>query len=140
MTKLRPARESRKPSHLAPIGRDSSTSGKSTVPSHPSASFVPSSTRTSTPASLVSAQDVKFMRSRIRQLEGQLSKASDKSAQSRILTSNSDSEKTTSFMSGTFGHDSSFFGQAHVISHYIIHKSRLFGRSHWSNAVTLVQV
>jgi hypothetical protein len=107
MTKLRPARESRKPSHLAPIDRDSSTSGKSTVPSHPSASIVPSSTRASTPASLVSAQDVEFMRSRIRQLEGQLSKASDKSAQSRILTSNSDSEKTTSFMSGTFRHDSS---------------------------------
>ena len=134
------AQESREPHYSIPIDRASSTSGGSTVASHPSMSLVASSTSASTPASQPSARDVESVKSRIRQPEEQLSKATQKSTQSSVLTSNSNIQTTTSSIAGTFyvHHESRLLGQAQVISRSVTHKTRLFGQSHWINGVALV--
>jgi hypothetical protein len=134
------AQESRESHYLIPIDRASSTSGGSTVPSHPSRSLVASSTSASTPASQPSARDVESVKSRIRQPEEQLSKATQKSTQSSVLTSNSNIQTTTSSIAGTFyvHHESRLLGQAQVISRSVTHKTLLFGQSHWMNGVALV--
>ena len=134
------AQESREPHYSMPIDRASSISRGSTVPSHPSKSLVASSTSASTPASQPSARDVESMKSRIRQLEEQLSKATQRSTRSPVLTSNSNIETTTSCIAGTVyvHHDSRLFGQIQAISRSVMHKTRLFGQSHWINGVALV--
>lgn len=79
------------------------------------------------------------MKSRIRQLEEQLSKATQMSTQSPVPTSNSNIETTTSSIAGTFYvHESRLLGKAQVISRSVMHKTRLFGQSHWINGVALV--
>jgi hypothetical protein len=80
------------------------------------------------------------MKSRIRQLEEQLSKATQTSPQSPVLPLISHIETTTSRLAGTFyiHHESGLVGQAQAISRSVMHKTRLFGQSHWVNGAALV--
>jgi hypothetical protein len=139
-TKRGLAQKSREPRYSIPIGSASSISRASTVPSHLSKSLVASSTSASTLAGQPSARDVESMKTRIRQLEEQLSKATQRSTHSPVPTSNSNIDTTTSGIAGTFyvHHESRLFGQAQVISRNVVHKTRLFGQSHWTNGVALV--
>lgn len=79
------------------------------------------------------------MKSRIRQLEEQLSKMTPTSTQSPKSISNSNVETSASDIGGTFyfHSESNLFGQVQVINRSVTHKSRLFGQSHWINGVTL---
>ena len=139
-TELGLAQEFREPHHSIPIDRASSISRASTVPSYPSKSLVASSTSASTLASQPSTRDVESMKSRIRQLEEQLSKATQTSTQPPFPTSNSNIETTSSCITGTFSvhHESRLSGQPQVITRSVTHKTRLFGQSHWVNGVALV--
>ena len=137
---LGPAQESREPHYSISIDRASSISRLSTIPSHPSKSLVASSTSASTVASQPSARDVESMKSRIRQLEEQLSKATQMATQSPVRTPNCNIETSTSRIGGTFHihHESRSFGQPQVITRSIMHKTRQFGQSHWINGTILV--
>jgi Fungal Zn(2)-Cys(6) binuclear cluster domain len=123
-----------------PIDRASSTSGGSTVPSHPSNSLPASSTSASTLSSQPSARDVESMKSRIRQPEEQQSRTTLRSTQSPVSPSNFSIEATTSRIGGTFyvHRENRLFGQPQAITRGVTHKTRTFGRSHWINGVALV--
>lgn len=139
-TEITLAQKPREPCYSIPIDRASSIGRGSTAPSHPSMSLVASSTSASTPASQPSDRDVESMKIRIRELEEQLSKATQRSTQSPIPTSNSNLETTTSRLAGTFHvhHESRLVGQAQFISRSVMHKTRLFGQSHLINGFALV--
>ena len=79
------------------------------------------------------------MKSRIRQLEDQLSKVTQKAAQVPVQTPDSHIEITTSGTAETFTvhQKRRSFGQADIIR-YIMYKTRLFGRSHWMNGAIQV--
>ena len=123
-----------KPGESAPTARASSTSKESTVLSQPSSTIITCSTSASTLASQPSAWDVESLKSRIRQLEEQLSRVTPLSTQSPVLTSYSD------LTGGTFHvHRESRFRAAQATSRSIMYKTRLFGQSHWSTGLfTLV--
>lgn len=77
------------------------------------------------------------MQNRITQLEAELTKLSRKPTRPSELPTNSNEMSSMSSIPVTFygNHDSHLFGEAQVTSRSIMHKSRLFGQSHWSNAV-----
>ncbi|KAK7414546.1 hypothetical protein QQX98_006573 [Neonectria punicea] len=129
-----PAQEPRRLRHLAPVDATSSTSRGSTASSRPKSSQ-PSSTVTSPPTDLPSTQDVEHLRSRIRQLEAELAKVSQKPTQAPALASrpNLDSEPTAPRSLGPFRRhgESRLFGEVHILSRSVMHKTRLFGQSHW---------
>lgn len=132
----------RQPHHIAP-NTNSNASAGSTVSSHPLVSSGPSSTNTSSPAGPALSQDVEYLRSRIRQLEDELPKTTIHSPQTPALTPSSTMsiETTTSRLAGTFHiHRSTLFGQAYVFSRGIMHKTRMFGQSHWINGIALVSI
>ncbi|KAF4633621.1 hypothetical protein G7Y89_g4495 [Cudoniella acicularis] len=99
------------------------------------------SANASTLASQSSAQDVKSMKSKIRRLEEQLSKACPTSIPSPISTPKSVIETTTSDIGGIFHvhRESGLLGQPLGITRNVTHKTRLFGQSHWINAFALFQ-
>ncbi|PKS11291.1 hypothetical protein jhhlp_003053 [Lomentospora prolificans] len=78
------------------------------------------------------------MKHRIKQLEQALSLANAKPT-TAACEPGADSHSTTSFLAGTFHvqHEGRLFGSADVTSRSVMHKSRLFGRSHWINGVVL---
>jgi hypothetical protein len=116
-----------KPGESVPITRASNTSKESIVSSHPSSTVTTCSTSASTLASQPSTWDVESLKSRIRQLEEQLSRETPVSTQSPELTSYSD------LTGGTFHlHRESRFGAAQATSRSITYKNRMFGQSHWS--------
>lgn len=134
------ARESREVHYSTPIDRTSSISTVSTGPSRPSKPVVASSISTSTLTSQPSARDIESMKSRIRELEEQLSKATPRSIQSPVPTSSSNIETTTSRMGGTFyvHHESGLSGRPQAIARSVTHKTRVFGQSHWVNGAARV--
>lgn len=131
--------EFREPQHSTSVDTSSSISRASTVPSHVSQSLADSLTSALTSVTQPSVRDVESLKSRIRQLEDQLSKVTQRSTQSPVLTSNPNIEitTTTSNIAGTFSvHYESH--QPQVIARSVTHKSRLFGQSHWINGAILV--
>jgi hypothetical protein len=118
-----------KPGEPVLTTRASHTSKESTPSSHPS-STITCSTSASTLNSQQSTWDVESLKSRIRQLEEQVSRATSVSTQSPELTSYSD------LTGGTFHvHRESRFGAAQAISRSITYKNRRFGQSHWSTGL-----
>ncbi|KAH8689996.1 hypothetical protein BGW36DRAFT_401452 [Talaromyces proteolyticus] len=115
----------------------SSTSRPSTIVTHaPSSLLAPSSVPT--PPSQISAQDVEFMQNRIKKLEDKLSKISPASSgpssvSPLVPTPNSTIDTVTSCIGGVFHfhHETHLQGQAPVLNHSVMHKSRWFGQSHW---------
>ena len=114
-----------------------SSSRGSTTSNHAPLSSIPSSTTVSTPVSTHSARELEFMKSRIRQLEEQLSKSTAVSSRSFAPTPNSNIETISSALGGDIHihHEDPLIGHAQAISH----KTRLFGRSHWINGALLVR-
>jgi hypothetical protein len=114
----------------------SCVSGPSTTMSHVSEPIGGRSSATS-PTSQISSRDVEAMKSRIRQLEEQLSKATQRPTQSSASVAQQKMGTTTLPIGGAICTyvDSQLFGGAQVITRSIIHKSRMFGQSHWINGV-----
>lgn len=133
------------------VGRTSTASTTGTLPTHSSRSLATSSTSASTPGSQsTSTQDVESMKIRIRQLEDQLSRAASTThSPAPAFNPQTEKEKTSSVLiessiGGTFQvqHESRLFGQGRAIplARSILHKTRLFGLSHWINGVVLVSI
>ncbi|OKL60782.1 hypothetical protein UA08_04293 [Talaromyces atroroseus] len=125
------------------IDRASSISGSS-CPSRKTSSLVASSTAASTTTNALPVQDDESMRLRfrVRQLEDELSKHTLGSVQSPVSTLRSNIQTTTSHLAGTFHvHcESDSSGQPQGIARSVIHKSRLFGQSHWEvNGILLIR-
>ncbi|KKZ58609.1 hypothetical protein EMCG_05505 [[Emmonsia] crescens] len=114
----------------------SSFSSSSTRPSRPAASIVNGSTTPSTSASQ-SSHEVEYLKNRVRQLEAYLSQVTAKTAESpaSISTSILNIETTSSSLAGTFSvhRESCVPGETPAINRSVLHKSRLFGQSHWAN-------
>ncbi|KAL4939171.1 hypothetical protein BDV06DRAFT_214495 [Aspergillus oleicola] len=112
----------------------------SQVPSYASRS-VPSSSRDSPSSSHVSPSEVDSMRSTIRRLEEQLAKATNTSPPAPQPTATSSNiETTTSQIAGTFhvNHESRVIDSYRALSrNIVIHKSRVFGASHWAQAAAM---
>ena len=114
----------------------------SVIPSRPSMSTVGTATDPPTPASHVSTIEVESLRSRVKQLEEQLTAA--RISRSSIISSapspNVDIRTTTSHIAGTFHQqqEAPLSDHAPIISRSIMHKTRLFGQSHCMNGFAQV--
>ncbi|KAI0884899.1 putative C6 transcription factor [Annulohypoxylon maeteangense] len=132
----------RESQYLAPINSVSSTATATTVANNTSQSSpkAASSTTGSTSASH-SSQEVESLRSRIKQLEEQLSKINLAPSQPPVPLSDSNIEIIDSRISGTFyiHHEDDFTGQPRAISRSVTHKTRVFGQSHWITGFSLVR-
>ncbi|KAM6519784.1 hypothetical protein FALCPG4_013371 [Fusarium falciforme] len=119
----------------------SNTSSASTAPSHSATSLEPSLTSAPTLPTPPSSQEVEALRSRVRQLEDQLSRGLPGSSQSMVSTPTSNIETTSSQIGGTFHFysESHIFGRALPITRGISHKTRLFGQSHFVYTMTLLK-
>ena len=115
----------------------------SQVPSYASRSLLSSARDSSSRTSQASASEVESLKTKIRQLEEQLSSATQPAESPPRPSPNSRIETSTSQIAGTFHinherrllHDSQF-----VNRNLVIHKSRLFGSSHWAQAASMVSV
>lgn len=82
-------------------------------------------------------KELELMRNRIQHLEEQLSQANQRqNLPGRV----EETETASSFLVGTFHlqHESHLAGHLNATSRSVMHKSRLFGRSHWINGVVVV--
>ncbi|KAI1015418.1 hypothetical protein LB504_011135 [Fusarium proliferatum] len=99
-----------------------------------------SSTGAPTPVSQSSVQELDMLRSRVRQLESQLSSATATPSQSHVSTPASTLETSTSRLGGTFHLHSQ---RQHVgplaTPRAISHKSRFFGQSHFVCGLPLLR-
>ncbi|KAL5340200.1 hypothetical protein BJX70DRAFT_396974 [Aspergillus crustosus] len=116
----------------------------SQVPSYASKSVPSSSKGSSSRTSLASVSEVESLRSTIKRLEEQLSNANatQQAAPSRASHGpmSSSMETKTSQIAGTFhiNHESRLDSNSHAVTRSIvIHKSRLFGGSHWAQAASM---
>lgn len=105
-------------------------------------STVGTATDPPTPASHVSTIEVESLRSRVKQLEEQLTAAriSRSSITSSAPSPNVDIRTTTSHIAGTFHQqqEAPLSDHAPIISRSIMHKTRLFGQSHCMNGFAQV--
>lgn len=90
------------------------------------------STDATTSKSQASVGDIEALKSRIKNLEEQLSKANQRHVQSSNQTSRADLRVLNSTLCEV---DSNLFGETQVITRSVVHKSRMFGQSHWINGV-----
>lgn len=114
----------------------SRSSGQTPQPPLP----VCTSTAPSTPASNLAAVEIESLRCRIKQLEDRLSKGTHENTFLNAPSPNVDIRKTTSQIAGTFytQREAPTASHAPIISRSIMHKTRLFGQSHWMNGVAQV--
>ncbi|KAE8153572.1 hypothetical protein BDV25DRAFT_149100 [Aspergillus avenaceus] len=122
--------------YLSPVDQPS-LSKPSTDAGHAAASIVGSSTNAPTPTSQASGREVEAMKSRIRELEEQLAKATQGAPQASVpapVVTVSAAVPVVDQSSLTYV-DSQLFGETQVITRSIIHKSRMFGQSHWINGI-----
>ncbi|KAJ5979638.1 hypothetical protein N7481_006936 [Penicillium waksmanii] len=109
-----------------------------TAPSGPSPSMsAPSDKAVLTPSSLPPTEELQHLRSRVKQLEEQLTKTVRVSAGPATPSPNYNISTTRSHFAGTFhvASESATAGQPPTISRSIMHKTRVFGQSHWMNGV-----
>ncbi|KAL4963679.1 uncharacterized protein BDV14DRAFT_190779 [Aspergillus stella-maris] len=136
-------------SHTAAVDRTKTTQDRpqmlapdapvSRVPSYASRS-VPSSSRDSLSGSHVSNSEVDSMKSTIRRLEEQLAKVTNTPSPPPQRGATSNIETTTSQIAGTFhvNHESRITDDHRALSrNLVIHKSRVFGASHWAQAAAM---
>lgn len=112
-----------------------------TVPSGPSPSMsVPSEKAFLTPSSQPQAEELQILRFRVKQLEEQLTKTVRASTGPATPSPNYNISTTRSHFAGTFHvtSESATAGQPPTISRSIMHKTRVFGQSHWMNGVAQV--
>ncbi|KAF2870338.1 hypothetical protein BDV95DRAFT_595854 [Massariosphaeria phaeospora] len=121
--------------NVNPISREDTTSISeiSTASSHP---FGAAQTSASTPASQPLLSDFESMKRRIQELEDQLTKGLPKEGvQTGVQSPETPSlsiKTTTSAISGTFHiQESRLVSKGQTVYASVMHKKRLFGRSHW---------
>ncbi|KAL4880339.1 hypothetical protein BJY04DRAFT_219333 [Aspergillus karnatakaensis] len=122
-----------KPSQMLPP-----SAAASQVPSYTSRS-VPSSAKGSSRTSLASVSEVESLKSKIRRLEEQLSNVTQQSP-SPSVDASTNIETTTSQIAGTFHINSESRLDANsqaVTRRLVMHKSRLFGSSHWAQGASM---
>ncbi|KAL4973647.1 hypothetical protein BDW66DRAFT_161894 [Aspergillus desertorum] len=112
----------------------------SQVPSYASRSLPSSWRDSSSRTSHASASEVESMKNRIRQLEEQLSRVTEPGRSRPQSFPNSRIETSTSQIAGTFhiNHERRLLQDSQFVSrNLVIHKSRLFGSSHWAQGASL---
>ncbi|KLJ12492.1 hypothetical protein EMPG_12485 [Blastomyces silverae] len=138
---LAPALKAQQPNHSAPAIECSGFGSGSMSPGRPVPSIVNSSTTPSTTPSRLS-QEVDYLKNRVRQLEERLSQVTEKAARSPGSTSTStiNIETTSSSLAGTFSvhNESRPSGETPAINRGVLHKTRLFGQSHWGNGAVQI--
>ncbi|KAL4899859.1 hypothetical protein BDW74DRAFT_188880 [Aspergillus multicolor] len=110
------------------------------LPSYASRSIPSSSKGSSSRASHASVSEVDSMKSRIRQLEEQLAKVTEPTRPPPPPSQSSRIETSTSEIAGTFhiNHESRMGNDSQCVSRsVVIHKSRLFGSSHWAQGASM---
>lgn len=126
-----------------PVALDpSSTTGRGTTdPSLSSASIVSGSTVPSTPGSLPSTGEIELLRLKIKQLEEQLSKATQIVAASEASSPSFDTRTTNSHLTGAIHVRREHLGpgQAANTTSTIMHKGRFFGQTHWVHGAAEVR-
>lgn len=126
-----------------PTDQSFNTSYDATASSHQSNSppGVTGSAGPLTPASQSSSREVETLRIKIKQLEEQLSRATRKSVGLSAPSPNYNISTTTSHIAGTFHVQGEVpaDGRTPTISRSIMHKTRVFGQSHWMNGVAQVR-
>ncbi|KAL4994910.1 hypothetical protein BDV10DRAFT_197100 [Aspergillus recurvatus] len=125
------------------------TTGRQMLPQDAAASQAPSYASRSIPSSLkdsssrsshTSVSEVESMKSRIRQLEEQLSGVTEPARSQPRPSPNSRIETSTSQIAGTFhiNHEKRLLHDSQFVSrNLVIHKSRLFGSSHWAQGASM---
>ncbi|OGE56308.1 hypothetical protein PENARI_c003G02725 [Penicillium arizonense] len=140
---LNSAQEYHEPQNSFSVWRSSAPTQERTPQTGLSQPTATSSIAASTPSSHSSTREVEFLRSKIRELEEQLSKAAGTPTQSTAPTPTSDIETTTSQLAGTFHvHNENLpsnHGESQVISRTFWHKTRLYGQSHWIGGISLLR-
>lgn len=123
--------------------QSSNTSHDTTASGHQSNSTpgVTGSTGPLTPASQSSSREVETLHFKIKQLEEQLSRATRKPVGLSAPSPNYNIRTTTSHIAGTFHVQGEVpaDGRTPTISRSIMHKTRVFGQSHWMNGVAQVR-
>lgn len=123
--------------------QSSDTSRDATAPSYHSnsTSRVASSTEPSTPASQSSSREAESLRIKVQQLEDQLSRANGRSSGLSAPSPSYNISTTTSRIAGTFHVQEEVPADGHIPtnSRTIMHKTRVFGQSHWMNGIALVR-
>ncbi|PGH07252.1 hypothetical protein AJ80_08038 [Polytolypa hystricis UAMH7299] len=137
----RPSGQGQQPRQSILNSRDIHPSRESTVRSHPSESPAIISTSASALGTHPNALDIEILKRKVQQLEAQLYKQTSGSIQSPLSSSGSRIGKTTSQIAGTFDllTESRSLGQPQAITYSVWHKTRLFGQSHWVNAIPLLK-
>ncbi|KAJ6022722.1 hypothetical protein N7460_013117 [Penicillium canescens] len=137
------SQEHHEPQNSFSVWRSSAPIQERSPPTGSSQPTGTSSIAASTPSSHSCAREVESLRSKIRELEEQLSKAAGTPTQSTAPTPTSDIEVTTSQLAGTFHvHNENLpsnHGQSQAISRTFWHKTRLYGQSHWIGAISLLR-
>ncbi|PGH07654.1 hypothetical protein GX51_01663 [Blastomyces parvus] len=138
---LAPSQKSQQPNHSAPVAESSVFVNGSMSPDRPVSPIVSSSTTPFTTPSQLS-YEVGYLKNRVKQLEERLSQVNPKATASpgSTATSTLNIETTSSSLVGTFSvhHESCPSGETPAINRGLLHKTRLFGQSHWGN--TTVQI
>jgi Fungal Zn(2)-Cys(6) binuclear cluster domain len=127
--------------HLVPSGISGSLSKTSPAPSDPSRSIATPASSAQSSVSQLSAREIDTIRSKIKTLEGQLSNATSAPSQSPHPSLSANAEANTSRIIETsqVQQESRLFGQLpQTISRSVVHKTRLFGQSHWLTGAMLV--
>ncbi|OJD20886.1 hypothetical protein ACJ73_07775, partial [Blastomyces percursus] len=134
---LAPALKPQQPDHSAPAIYSPAFGSSSMSPGRPVSSIVNSPTTPSTTTFGRLSHEVDYLKNRVRQLEERLFQVTAKPAASPGSTSTStlNIETTSSSLAGTFSvhHESRPSGETPVINRGLVHKTRLFGQSHWGN-------
>lgn len=120
---------------------DQSSTIDTVTTAHTSPSTAPTA-NTSVETCQSSPEEIQSMIYRIKQLEEQLSKASHQFPGNITPSPNYNISTTTSHFAGTFSVHSETLGggQQPTISRAIMHKTRVFGQSHWMNGVAQVRL
>ncbi|KAL4866956.1 hypothetical protein BDV12DRAFT_187052 [Aspergillus spectabilis] len=112
----------------------------SQAPSYAPRSLPSSSKGSSSRTSLASVSEVESLKTKIRRLEEQLSSVTQSQSPPLPANGSSSIETSTSQIAGTFhiNHESRLDANCHVVTRSVVmHKSRLFGSSHWAQGASM---
>ncbi|KAI5460408.1 putative C6 transcription factor [Mariannaea sp. PMI_226] len=122
------------------IGGTSTASDTSTAPSHAPTSMPSEITSASMTSDQALLGDLQSMKRRIQELEMQLARTTETNKKHHLVSQNHDIETVSSALAGTLyleHHSEKFSTKIASTTRSVMHKTRLFGQSHWINGVTL---
>lgn len=108
----------------------------------PTTQLIPSGGAVSTGIRHLAGEDIHAIKSKIKQLENELSDVTARLASQSVPTAGSSTELSSSLLGDgvQIQDELSIHGQPQEISHGLMHKTRLFGQSHWMNGVAPVRL